>query len=176
MLISFVTTFMVGPSMSIIKRRRGNTTQVILRLTRKQFYLGTEDKIDPERVYEALSYLSDKIATRHKKDLEYFGRVEQMLENLLPEEARRRLQTEQAQLAKVAVSKLVVLTTEGQEIAIDVQDTAKSTSKRSTLYLPERYIEALDSMVEEYFHSGRAQAIREAIRSLLKENLWDQSK
>jgi len=77
--------------MSIIKRRRNGTVQIYLRLTNKQFYLGTEDGIDPDRVYNALSYLWERITTRRTKDLEYYERVGQMLESLLPEEERRRL-------------------------------------------------------------------------------------
>jgi division protein CdvB (Snf7/Vps24/ESCRT-III family) len=43
-------------------------------------------------VYTALSYLWNKIMTRHERDIKYYKRVGQMLESLLPEEERRRLQ------------------------------------------------------------------------------------
>jgi antitoxin ParD1/3/4 len=41
-----------------------------------------------------------------------------------------------------------------------------------TLYLPEPYIKALDSLVEERFYPNRAEAIRVAVRDLLNIEVW----
>ena len=41
--------------------------------------------------------------------------------------------------------------------------------KLITLYLPEPYIEALDKLVEEKRYPHRAEAMRTAIRDLIKE-------
>jgi hypothetical protein len=78
-------------------------------LTGRQFYLGTEDKIEPNRVYEALSYLWDKITTRHERNLKYYERVKQMLEGLLPEEERRRWKEIQALVSKLDTKEMKVL-------------------------------------------------------------------
>jgi len=43
-----------------------------------------------------------------------------------------------------------------------------------TLYLPEPYIRDLDRLVhEKKMYGNRAQAIREAVRDLLKTELWE---
>jgi len=43
-----------------------------------------------------------------------------------------------------------------------------------TLYLPEPYIRDLDRLVhEKKMYGNRAQAIREAVRDLLKVELWE---
>jgi len=118
--------------MSIIKRRRNGTVQVILQLTGKQFYLGTEDKINPDRIYEALSYLWDKITTRHERDLEYYEKVGQKLENLLPEEDRRRL------LAK-----------EEKSIEEALKTISRLFSEKLTTKEERKIIEALNIMEEE---------------------------
>lgn len=82
--------------MSLIERERGGTTQVLLQLTGKQFYLGTKGRLDADRVYAALSYLRNSIEERnqerYRKDLEYYDRVEKLLLGLLPEEERRSYQ------------------------------------------------------------------------------------
>jgi len=44
--------------------------------------------------------------------------------------------------------------------------------KLITLYLPEPYIEALDQLVNERFYPNRAEAIRVAIRDLIKSEVW----
>lgn len=44
--------------------------------------------------------------------------------------------------------------------------------KLITLYLPEPYIKALDSLVDERFYPNRAEAIRVAVRDLLNEEVW----
>jgi Arc/MetJ-type ribon-helix-helix transcriptional regulator len=44
--------------------------------------------------------------------------------------------------------------------------------KLITLYLPEPYIKALDSLVEERFYPNRAEAIRVAVRDLLNVEVW----
>ena len=44
--------------------------------------------------------------------------------------------------------------------------------KLITLYLPEPYIRALDGLVEERFYPNRAEAIRVAVRDLLKVEAW----
>jgi len=77
--------------MSIIKRLQGDKVYLYLQLTGKQFYLGTADSVEPDKVYEALSYLQERIETRRNRDLEYYRKVGRMLEEMLPEEARRRL-------------------------------------------------------------------------------------
>lgn len=41
-----------------------------------------------------------------------------------------------------------------------------------TLYLPEPYIRALDGLVKEKFYPNRAEAIRAAVRDLLKIEAW----
>jgi len=43
-----------------------------------------------------------------------------------------------------------------------------------TLYLPEPYIRDLDRLVhEKKMYGNRAQAIREAVRDMLKAELWE---
>lgn len=44
--------------------------------------------------------------------------------------------------------------------------------KLITLYLPEPYIKALDSLVEERYYPNRAEAIRVAVRDLLSVEVW----
>lgn len=44
--------------------------------------------------------------------------------------------------------------------------------KLITLYLPEPYIKALDSLVYERFYPNRAEAIRVAVRDLLNVEVW----
>jgi Arc/MetJ-type ribon-helix-helix transcriptional regulator len=44
--------------------------------------------------------------------------------------------------------------------------------KLITLYLPEPYIKALDSLVNERFYPNRAEAIRVAVRDLLNVEVW----
>jgi hypothetical protein len=44
--------------------------------------------------------------------------------------------------------------------------------KLITLYLPEPYIKALDSLVEDRFYPNRAEAIRVAVRDLLNIEVW----
>ena len=46
--------------------------------------------------------------------------------------------------------------------------------KLITLYLPEPYIRALDGLVEERYYPNRAEAIRVAVRDLLKVEAWRQ--
>jgi len=41
-----------------------------------------------------------------------------------------------------------------------------------TLQLPEPYIEALDQLVKEKMYPNRSEAIRMAIRDLLKVEVW----
>lgn len=43
-----------------------------------------------------------------------------------------------------------------------------------TLHLPEPYIRALDRLVKEKMYPNRAEAIRAAVRDLLKVELWKQ--
>lgn len=42
-----------------------------------------------------------------------------------------------------------------------------------TLYLPELYIKQLDELVKKNMYANRAEAMRTAIRDLLKSELWD---
>lgn len=42
--------------------------------------------------------------------------------------------------------------------------------KLISLYLPESYLKLLDQLVEERFYPNRAEAIRVAVRDLLKEH------
>jgi len=44
--------------------------------------------------------------------------------------------------------------------------------KLITLYLPEPYIKALDSLVDERYYPNRAEAIRVAVRDLLNVEVW----
>lgn len=44
--------------------------------------------------------------------------------------------------------------------------------KMITLYLPEPYIEALDKLVSEKYYPNRAEAIRNAILDMIREELW----
>jgi Arc/MetJ-type ribon-helix-helix transcriptional regulator len=44
--------------------------------------------------------------------------------------------------------------------------------KLITLYLPEPYIKALDSLVYERYYPNRAEAIRVAVRDLLSVEVW----
>ena len=41
-----------------------------------------------------------------------------------------------------------------------------------TLHLPESYIQALDKLVKEKYYPNRAEAIRIAVRDLLKVEAW----
>ena len=41
-----------------------------------------------------------------------------------------------------------------------------------TLYLPEPYIKALDSLVDNRYYPNRAEAIRVAVRDLLNTEVW----
>ena len=41
-----------------------------------------------------------------------------------------------------------------------------------TLHLPEPYIQALDSLVDEGYYPNRAEAIRAAVRDLLAVEAW----
>jgi len=45
-------------------------------------------------------------------------------------------------------------------------------TKLITLYLPEPYIKALDSLVQEQYYPNRAEAIRVAVRDLLSVEVW----
>lgn len=45
--------------------------------------------------------------------------------------------------------------------------------KLITLYLPEPYIRALDSLVDSRYYPNRAEAIRVAIRDLLNVEVWE---
>ena len=44
--------------------------------------------------------------------------------------------------------------------------------KMITLYLPEPYIKALDSLVDDRYYPNRAEAIRIAVRDLLNTEVW----
>jgi Arc/MetJ-type ribon-helix-helix transcriptional regulator len=44
--------------------------------------------------------------------------------------------------------------------------------KMITLYLPEPYIKALDSLVDDRYYPNRAEAIRVAVRDLLNTEVW----
>ena len=44
--------------------------------------------------------------------------------------------------------------------------------KMITLYLPEPYIKALDSLVDNRYYPNRAEAIRVAVRDLLNTEVW----
>ncbi len=44
--------------------------------------------------------------------------------------------------------------------------------KLITLYLPEPYIKALDSLVDGRYYPNRAEAIRVAVRDLLNTEVW----
>ncbi len=43
-----------------------------------------------------------------------------------------------------------------------------------TLHLPEPYIRALDTLVRQQLYPNRAEAIRVAVRDLLKVEVWGQ--
>jgi len=44
--------------------------------------------------------------------------------------------------------------------------------KLITLYLPEPYIKALDSLVDDRYYPNRAEAIRVAVHDLLSAEVW----
>jgi len=44
--------------------------------------------------------------------------------------------------------------------------------KLITIYLPEPYLEALDTLVKKRYYPHRAEAIRVAIRDLISSELW----
>ena len=77
--------------MSIIERRHGNKVYLYLQLTGRQFYLGTEDAIDRDKVVEILLYLGNRIEARRKRDSTYLERVGLMLADLLPPEEREQI-------------------------------------------------------------------------------------
>lgn len=45
--------------------------------------------------------------------------------------------------------------------------------KLITLYMPEPYIKALDQLVGEGYYPNRAEAIRVAVRDLLRTEVWE---
>ena len=45
-----------------------------------------------------------------------------------------------------------------------------------TLYLPEPYIKALDSLVDDRYYPNRAEAIRVAVRDMLNVEVWRKTK
>ena len=45
-----------------------------------------------------------------------------------------------------------------------------------TLHLPEPYIQALDSLVDEKYYPNRAEAIRTAVRDLLSIEAWGRNR
>jgi Arc/MetJ-type ribon-helix-helix transcriptional regulator len=47
-----------------------------------------------------------------------------------------------------------------------------NTIKIITLHLPEPYLKALDTLVDQKYYPHRAEAIRIAIRDLLNDELW----
>jgi len=47
-----------------------------------------------------------------------------------------------------------------------------SEMKLITLYLPESYLKALDRLVNERFYPNRAEAIRVAVRDMIREEVW----
>ncbi|HDN62440.1 MAG TPA: ribbon-helix-helix protein, CopG family [Candidatus Bathyarchaeota archaeon] len=47
--------------------------------------------------------------------------------------------------------------------------------KMITLYLPDLYIKALDRLVDEKYYPNRAEAIRVAVRDLIKGELWSRT-
>ena len=47
--------------------------------------------------------------------------------------------------------------------------------KLVTLHIPEQYVEGLERLVENNLYPNRSEAIRIAIRDLLKRELWGQS-
>ncbi|MEM1724530.1 MAG: ribbon-helix-helix domain-containing protein [Thermoplasmata archaeon] len=46
--------------------------------------------------------------------------------------------------------------------------------KLITVKIPETFLEGLDELVKKGFYSSRSEAIRVAIRELLKKELWKQ--
>ena len=48
--------------------------------------------------------------------------------------------------------------------------------KLITIHLPILYIEALDSLVAQKMYPNRAEAIRMAIRDLLKSEVWEKNR
>ncbi len=47
-----------------------------------------------------------------------------------------------------------------------------TTMKLVTLHIPEQYVEGLERLVESNLYPNRSEAIRIAIRDLLKRELW----
>ena len=45
--------------------------------------------------------------------------------------------------------------------------------KLITIHLPEPYIQALDQLVNEKMYPNRSEAIRFAVRDMLKEEVWE---
>ncbi|RLF12310.1 MAG: CopG family transcriptional regulator [Thermoprotei archaeon] len=43
-----------------------------------------------------------------------------------------------------------------------------------TVHLPDAYIQGLDELVNQRFYPNRSEAIRVAVRDLLKKELWEQ--
>jgi len=61
------------------------------------------------------------------------------------------------------------------KIAVSFQNTERryDPMKLITLYLPEPYIRALDSLVTARFYPNRAEAIRVAIKDLISTEVWE---
>jgi Arc/MetJ-type ribon-helix-helix transcriptional regulator len=55
---------------------------------------------------------------------------------------------------------------------LDRHNRVDTQVKLITLYLPEPYIRALDSLVDENFYPNRAEAIRVAIKDMLSIEVW----
>jgi antitoxin ParD1/3/4 len=52
------------------------------------------------------------------------------------------------------------------------RDVGDSEMKLVTLHVPETYIDGLEKLVESNLYPNRSEAIRIAIRDLLKRELW----
>ncbi len=50
--------------------------------------------------------------------------------------------------------------------------SGKSNMKLVTVHLPESLIEGLDELVKQRYYPSRSEAIRIAVRDLLKKDLW----
>jgi antitoxin ParD1/3/4 len=59
------------------------------------------------------------------------------------------------------------------EVLLVIYRKERKLMKLITLYLPEPYIRALDSLVTARFYPNRAEAIRVAIRDLISSEVWE---
>lgn len=70
--------------MSIVRRRKGGSKEVSIQLTKKQIYLGTEEKLYPEKAQDALDYIVQRDISSFTQRKEYYETCARKLAELVP--------------------------------------------------------------------------------------------